>query len=83
MKNAKSSSALAKAKTKKSAKIKANKKAPIQSGAVAELWNKQFPKLLKKGMRRVDIIEHLMCEGYNYWTVRTQLQRYIAASNAR
>jgi len=74
----KKSSNLVNVKTKKPRK----KSAPASTrdkGSVARLWC-IFPGLIKKGMRRVDIIEHLTGEGFKYWTVRSQLQSYIRAT---
>lgn len=51
---------------------------PRQKGAVAELWE-LFDELNNEGLRRVDILDRCVQEGYNYWTVRTQLQLFMKA----
>ena len=53
---------------------------PRATGSVGEVWE-EFPKLLAKGYRRVDIIDELVHRGYKYWMVRSQLGTYLRAAN--
>lgn len=54
---------------------------PRRKGAVAELWE-IFDELQRQNMRRVDILDTCVEKGYNYWTVRTQLQLFMKALRA-
>lgn len=49
---------------------------PRQSGAIAELWEHFEELVCQQRLRRVDVLDSLVEEGYNYWTVRTQLQLF-------